>query len=400
MKVTNIHPHSKGVFLLVRRTTILVAAAILLLAGTARAADVTVVCPGGTPPDFPSITDALAALDLIGPHTITVTGTCAGNVRIVDRDRVTIQAAAGDTATIVGTGGIVVRITGARRILLRRLTIHGGGPGVWVTRASLAEIRGSTIENNTGTGLRVRENSTVLLGGSSAEDSVQISDNGGSGIDARRSVLKILGSTTVEKNGAVGVRFLGASASFAGENFIRDNGGMGVSVSRGSDVSFTGSTTIEYNTTLGMNVAGSTSVTMSGPHKIRNNGTLGLTGRFRGGIRVGTTSRIEFSNGTEVTDNIGSGLLVEFNASVALSNTSITNNSEDGLRVVRGAVGFIGSAGGIGIAGNGGANIFCDSTALVAAEDLTDLAGIPKINCMRIERTKGPPRPGHINEEQ
>lgn len=90
---------------------------------------------------------------------------------------------------------------------------------------------------------------------------------------------------------------------------------------------------------------------------------------------------------------------MEANAAVSLSDTSIMNNSEDGLRVVRGSAGFIGSAGEISIAGNGGANIFCDSTALVVAEDLTDLAGIPNIKCNRIERVKGPPRPGHINEQ-
>ena len=94
----------------------MVAAANLLLPGAGWATNVTVDCDM-----FPtaSIQAALNSLDVVGPHVITVKGTCTGNVRITGRDRVTIQAAVDDTATIVGTGGDVVRISRSRSITLR-----------------------------------------------------------------------------------------------------------------------------------------------------------------------------------------------------------------------------------------------------------------------------------------
>ena len=48
----------------------------VVLVPQARAADVTVNCPPFTGGDYPSIQAALDALDLVGPHTITVKGTC------------------------------------------------------------------------------------------------------------------------------------------------------------------------------------------------------------------------------------------------------------------------------------------------------------------------------------
>jgi hypothetical protein len=395
MKTTNIHPHSKEFLLLVRRTTILLAAALFLLPGAARAADVTVACPGGTPPDFPSIKAALASLDVIGPHRITVTGTCVERVRLSYRDRVTIEAPVGQTATINTPTGTPVRIIGSRGIILRRLVITGGGMGVWINRASEVTIEGTTIENNTGVGLTVYDNSTVFLGGNSPEEFVQIRDNGGSGIYVWRSVLRVSGFTTVLADATAGVRLRGSTAYFSGENSIQNSGGYGVGVFRASEASFSGNVdsgfTIIEGSELGVNVAASSSAYFSGPHKIRNNGSPGLTGTRRGGLRVGSTSNIDLS-GAEISNNIGPGVRVGLNGVLGLGNTSNTNNTEEGVLLVRGAVAIIRS--GTTIAGNGRANIACDSTSLLATDDPANLAGISKIKCDNVEAKPGkPPRP-------
>ena len=59
------------------------------------------MCPGGGPGVYPSINAALSALDSQGPNSITVAGTCTENIYLDKRERLVIQAAPGQTATIV-----------------------------------------------------------------------------------------------------------------------------------------------------------------------------------------------------------------------------------------------------------------------------------------------------------
>src|SRR5687768_3338937 len=84
------------------RAALLPALLFAVLPAAARAASVTVDCDAVAPPPgvFTSITAALATLDDAGPHTVTVTGICTESVNIVQRDRLTIQAPVGQSATI------------------------------------------------------------------------------------------------------------------------------------------------------------------------------------------------------------------------------------------------------------------------------------------------------------
>ena len=63
---------------------------LFLFAATLHATNVTVDCTGA-PATFTSINAAMATLDVTGPHTITVIGTCTENVNVSGRDRLTIQ---------------------------------------------------------------------------------------------------------------------------------------------------------------------------------------------------------------------------------------------------------------------------------------------------------------------
>src|SRR5215472_10274933 len=66
---------------------------LFLFSSTGRAADVQVVCPGGGPGAFPSVSAALATLDPHGPNNITVTGTCVENIFIDKFHGLFIQSA-------------------------------------------------------------------------------------------------------------------------------------------------------------------------------------------------------------------------------------------------------------------------------------------------------------------
>ena len=402
---------------------------VLFSSGSAAAATVTVNCDGPPAPGtFSSITAALNTLDLIGPHTINVTGTCVENINLFQRERLTIQSVVGQTAIIasaVSTPTPVVSVNGSRNIFLRGLEIRDGlGPGISVARGSDLFLQGCRISGNRGNGLQAGDNSNIILGGITGGPLMEISDNGASGLVATGSVLAITGFTVIENNRGVGliitagrasingtqreniirgngsgVSTSGASVTFVGQNTIQNNGATGVTIG-GGFVSFSAATlpdgTQRVNTIeghiLGLNVAAAASASFIGRNRIRGNGHPDATGMFRGGIRIGTVSRIQLDGGNEITDNIGYGLFADFNGALSVNGTRVANNTEGGVRVARLSVGNFG-AGNI-FEGNGGANISCDTTALIFGE----LTGIPSINCRNIEREHGPPRPGAVRD--
>ncbi|HEX6100481.1 MAG TPA: hypothetical protein VF432_29470 [Thermoanaerobaculia bacterium] len=109
---------------------LLAGSCVALLALSSFAASVPVGCPGGTPGDLPSITAAVASLDLDGPHTITVSGTCTENVVLNQRERLVIQG----PATIIGPA-IAIAIRDGN-VVLRNLVVRGTSPASrWRTTA-------------------------------------------------------------------------------------------------------------------------------------------------------------------------------------------------------------------------------------------------------------------------
>lgn len=414
------------------RAALLPALLLACLPAAARAATVTVDCTAVAPPPgiFTSINAALFTLDNIGPHTINVTGPCTESVNIIMRDRLTIQAPVGQTATInapVGAGSVFF-IAGAQNILLTRLVIRGAsGNGVVITRASHAQLTGVHIKENAANGLRVDTGSVVLLGGPVPAAFVTTSDNGGAGVSSDASVLSVGGFLTSENNEGFGLTVTGGRLTVngtQGENVIRDNGSginldatvanfngqntiqnndlTGVQVGSGR-VAFsaavvsgvTRATTIEGHT-LGLNVAGAGSVNFGGANRIRHNGGGNPDAQFRGGIRIGTVSRVQIDGPTEVTDNTGYGILLDFNGALADNGAVVTNNTEGGVRVTRSSVGNF-DLGSI-FSGNGGAQISCDDTSLVSGPGLAGLAN-KDVACKNIEHAQGPPRPSVPREQ-
>ena len=129
---------------------ILAGMAALLLPSAAWAADVTVDCTGG-PADFATVTAALNALDLQGPHTIRIlAGPCHERIRIVDRERLTIDGSpagalnAAFVSPVSGAGNVII-IVNSRGILLRNTGARQGFSGVVIDRKSEATMQGCRI---------------------------------------------------------------------------------------------------------------------------------------------------------------------------------------------------------------------------------------------------------------
>jgi hypothetical protein len=409
-------------------------AAFLVLAAPAAAVDLTVGCtgaPAGTY-DHATITDALNALlafDLDGPHSITVSGTCEENVQVFDRERLTLQAPEAATATIDPPGGLAVQIVNSRNVNLFRLTLANGGRGLLISGASNVLMEDCVVENHSGFGIQVLDASHLTVANST------VRNNGGRGINAERADVLLAGNVTIENNGiglrlAVGARgrldgfepgqtntIQGNGAGvvvnyssgvvFNGQNNILNNGVLGVQLAVGSGGVFIGAeaedgtplvTRIEGHSNYGLLLdIGSAAWLVGDParHLIRNNGGAGTASDS--GIYVATGSSLFVGQGpaptflgAEITNNTGPGILIEPESVVTLANSIISNNSGGGLRVLRTSTAKLDT--GNVISGNAGSNVSCDVTSLVAG----DLSGISNVNCFRVERTLGPPRPGRI----
>jgi hypothetical protein len=76
-----------------------------------------------------------------------------------------------------------------------------------------------------------------------------------------------------------------------------------------------------------------------------------------------------------ITGNHGSGISVQQGVDLVLNNTTVSNNTGDGVRIQRISIGDFST--GNSITGNGGASVFCDERSLA----IGDLSGLSKVRC-------------------
>jgi hypothetical protein len=408
-------------------------ALLLHPAGSAAQPAVHVDCSGSAPGAFPSINAALASIPLDSPHVVIVSGMCQEFVDVVGRRHLTIEGQPG--AMIVATAQPprpTLLIQGSSNIIVRGITVRADGirvqdstvemddvtseqsarPGLIVSGQSFLWMRNGHLLDNAGDGLLAIEGAGVrlsqvesrgngsgiavntadvwLLGG------VTLEENRGSGLFVRAGRVRMDASTApilIQSNG-VGINATGGSSvHMIGDITVARNNGFGIQGALGTSIELQASgpatavrrTTIEENGSVGINLAGSASANISGPHAIRNNGRDG--GRAPG-LRVGSTSRIQFNGQAEISGNSGPGVIAEWNAAIFLGGASVTNNAQESVRVLRNSVTMLGGM----VAGNGGASVTCDTTGLVVLQT-TAISGV---RCARVERAHGPLPPGWI----
>lgn len=425
---------------------------LLVLPPVGRAASVQVICPGGSPGAFPSISAALSTLNPNDFNVITVSGTCVENVFIDTFQHLFIQSAFGQTATVTAADPsrfalVAFQSTG---ILLTGLVFQGGSVGVLLNQFSNVTMINCTIQGNSREGLHVQIGSTLVMrnctiqdnqgngmsvdGGSNAtmdvnpDERTRVLRNGGDGIHVDGSFFQVnFGTLEVENNGGAAISQNGGrllifgdggvnggnlfqgngegiviaragSAEFFNRNVIRSNGDVGLQI-LGSSAVFHGggtlpdgsvdATIVQDHNTVGVNVVRMGELTMNGPHQILNNGSLAADPSFRAGIRLNRGS-LTLAGGVQISNNTGPGIRADQNTGTSIQGVTVSNNSEEGVHVDRQSVaGFFQP---LSITGNGADAISCDSTSLIFG----DLTGVVGINCPRIERALGPPRPGRV----
>lgn len=352
------------------------AAAVFLLPSAVWATNVSVDRnSGGT------INAALNGLDLEGPNSITVTGTCHENVAIIDRERLTIQAPGGQTATIASADptDTVIFVFRSRSIFLRRLVLMGGSAGLFIA-VSEVQMNGSTIQNNSDVGVFVNARSSLQFSSNAV-------GNNGDGIFVNQTSRAVINGGTVENNAGSGIQLSNrAFADIIGET-IQNNGGFGVRAFHtstfqliGSTVVGNGSTGVRVHETSHGEIEGST---------IRNNGAADPSSPV--GVVLSEAGEAFLDGGNDISNNTGPGVLVMTHGTLSsLGGNTINNNTAEGVNLRRQSVGQFFAAD--TISGNGGPNLACDTTSLAAG----NLTGLTNFRCMNIERELGPPRPGHI----
>jgi len=366
-----------------------------------QAADVAVNCPNGGGGSYASITDALNAIGPVGPHTITVTGTCKENVYIYNATFITIRASAPGAAKVDATTyGDAFDLDRASGIALVNLDIRGdpqAGYGVASFSHSQGSVQGCNIHDSAG-GVYV-DSSEVVIRNSTIQNNI------GDSFDVMNYSSADVGGSTLQANGSGVFIDNHASVLFRGRNSILNNGSYGFFVRDLSRLYLTSGNPANFSTIQGHNIDGitlgrqSVLVMDGGPHLIQGNGSsCNPPEQDCGGIFAIRNSTIRI-NGANISGNHGSGISVYQGIDVALSSSTISNNSGDGVHLAQISIGDFNFMSLPGyndniITGNGGASVFCDKTSLAVG----DLSGFHKPDCKNIERSDGQVRPGRSKE--
>ncbi|MGH9494315.1 MAG: right-handed parallel beta-helix repeat-containing protein, partial [Candidatus Sulfotelmatobacter sp.] len=317
----------------------------------------TVDCSNNNGQSFPSITAALNTLNLVGPNVITVSGVCHENVTIAQRDRLTIQAAAGQLATIenaASPAGITLLIVGSHNITLTGLIVEGGSLALYVSNGSSTILmQNCTVQNSLGDGLDIDGQSALLIQNST------IKNNAAQGLFVSDASQLTLGTYPTQRirisgngfggggNGSGGLAIDGSQVQLNfGVLTVDGNAGPGVSM-EGGRLQFYGgdedSPGIIQNNNGGLMMTNAASATLWSAFSIRNNGSTGISLTASSSINFYPT--VDSTGHNAVTSITGHSL-----TGVALSQSS--GAQLYGAQISKNGSAASGSTGGIAVSGS------------------------------------------------
>jgi hypothetical protein len=354
---------------------------VFTLAGILRAqTSVNVDCSGSNPQAFHSINAALNTLSLVGPNTITVSGTCHENVALLQRDRLTIQTVAGHFATIENTAtppAITLYIAGSHNIVLNNLIIEGGAPALYVSNSSSATlvqnctvqnsmadgldidmqseltIQNSTIKNNAAEGVFISNGSQLTLATYPAQR-IRITGNGfggggngGGGLEIDGSQVQLnFGVLTVDGNAGAGISMDGGRLQFYGGNADSpgriENNNTGITMNDAASATLWGAFNIHNNGSTGILVSGSSSITLlSTVDSHGQNAATTIDGHSTIGLALSQSSSAQIygahviSKNGSASANPGSsgGISLEGSSLTIGGGTHVSSNVGPGIRL-------------------------------------------------------------------
>lgn len=151
------------------------------------------------------------------PATIVIRGSCTEDVTI-RRDNLTL---AGDGGTVHGT----ITILGARRVVIRGLTITGSGAGVVGTDNAAFTVEDSVLDRNDTDGIAVKDGAHATITRNTITNNGQAAlPDTGRGIVVVRGASAEIRNNTIEDNRSDGIGVFDNAFARVRENLIQRNG--------------------------------------------------------------------------------------------------------------------------------------------------------------------------------
>jgi hypothetical protein len=294
---------------------------------------------------------------------------------------------------------------------------QNGDVGIDVTGGSSLAMNEGGTRNNGGDGLVITRGGNANLFGAAdwlRNTPLVISGNGRVGVRMDRSQLWVISGVVIEGNQGWGLLTYGGDTSFGGccgpESVVRDNAG-GAFLTEGSEASFWGRTsfrengpfgvwveagshatfyesgggqsshvTVEGHQEIGVNVTSGSQASFHGANKIRNNGVASTP--WSAGLRVDGRSSAFFDQGpgsgpTEISGNVGAGILLDLGAGLDAPQVMVRNNRQFGVRILHQSIALLGA--GAGLPGNSSGPVACDATSLVVSNVVRRGSACPNV---------------------
>lgn len=223
----------------------------------------------------------LAAINLRGPNTILVSGSCKENIVIQSLDRLTLVTKTGASISDRSNGTLsVVDIEDSRSVTVQGFIINGGDTGITCGGVSICYLQSNTVQSAVGqqgvavggggaaqaflTGNTIGNNSqrglTVNLGSSVVSSNDNFHDNTSAAVVANTQAVLTAVNSSILNNGSDGSAAIVATDHSTLRLIsctISDNKGDGVQLKHASEVQFNtynGPSTVTANAGVGVAV--------------------------------------------------------------------------------------------------------------------------------------------------
>jgi parallel beta-helix repeat protein len=271
-------------------------------------------------------------------------GPCSGNGLEIDADDVTLDLNGHRLLGpgLAGRGPIGIRIEKQKGVRIKNGVIAGFHVGIYLSETNESRI-GDDAEV-TPTTLRVEHNrgGIWIRDDSSRNDvvNVQVQDNtdlGGIWVTGSGNEFNRFMRNQVVRNGGAGISFSsnsrgGVSRGLATSNTVSDNGGPGITVSRGTVV--VGSNTVERNGGVGVHLWGAERSTVS-VNRVRENRSHGI--HLQAAEAILALERREALHNmvidNHVEQNHAHGILLEGASKNRLSGNTVQRNQGVGMHL-------------------------------------------------------------------
>lgn len=309
--------------------------------------------------------------------TIVVKGTCNGAFTLTT-DGLRLDGRA--SAILNGGGKDAMTINGARGVVLKGLTITGGGNGV-VENSAQATLLNDTVTQNAVSGIVSQSNSSVTVSGGST------SQNGLHGIDIEASSsLIVAGTYSSTGNGVFGIEVNnGSSINLTAATLQVSGNTVGVQLGTNASGFLDGASTLNAssNLTIGLTMA-------SGAHMADFGGSIIANANQLQGIALDSKSGLDLDAGSQVeaSNNAGDGVHLEqfsemtifntpqFSGNPATTTLTAQGNQGDGINELTNSKILVDNVAALQVTGNTSAGLSLDDGSSVAFGQTIPVSGV------------------------